>query len=204
MGRHLDLVGQDFGRLHVVSLSHRAERGRKVWVCRCACGESTLATTETLRAGTKKSCGCLHRERTGALNKTHGKSGSKTYRIWSGMVARCTIPTASGFASYGARGISVCAKWRDFVGFYEDMGECPAGMSIERMDVDVGYTPDNCVWLPRIDQPRNTTRSRFVVVRGVKKLARDVAAENGVGIGTFKSRLYKYGWSLERACGEAK
>ncbi len=195
------MVGQEFGRLLVVSLAHRKERGRKVWACQCSCGGNTLATTETLRAGTKKSCGCLHRETTGARNRTHGKSRSKTYRIWSGMIARCATPTASGYAQYGARGISVCAKWRKFAGFYEDMGECPAGMSIERLNVDAGYAPDNCVWIPLVEQPRNTTRSRFVVLRGVKKLARDVALANGIGIGTFKSRLYKYGWSVERACG---
>mgnify|MGYP000444510387 CR=1 FL=1 len=203
MGKYFDLVGERFGRLRVSSLAYTKERGRRVWSCLCDCGESTLATTDTLRAGTKKSCGCMHRERAATINKSHGMSGTRTYRIWSGIVARCCIPSATGFAKYGGRGIKLCARWYIFENFLDDMGECPTGLSIDRMDVDGDYEPSNCRWVTTTEQSRNTSRTRYVIVGDAKRVARDVAKENGISEAAFKRRLYMYRWTIEESCGLA-
>jgi hypothetical protein len=201
VGKNVNLVSARFGRLLVRSLAFTKERGRKVWACVCDCGNTTTATTETLNAGTKKSCGCLHRETAAAINKTHGASGGKTYRIWCGINARCKTASATGFSRYGGRGLKVCRRWQKYENFLQDMGECPKGKSIERKNNNGGYTKTNCYWATPAQQSRNTCRTRFVMVRGTKKVARDAAVKNGVSVSAFKARLYKYGWSVEQACG---
>jgi hypothetical protein len=132
---------------------------------------------------------------------TRGKVFTRTYSIWASMLARCSTPSATGYANYGGRGISVCEKWRKFEGFLEDMGECPDGLSIDRLDTNGNYEPGNCRWASDAEQARNTTRTVYVHVAGEKKVARDVAAANGIHIATFKKRLYVYGWPVEQACG---
>lgn len=201
MGIRYDLTGQRFGRLVVTKLAFTKERGRKVWACLCDCGGFKHATTETLRAGTAKSCGCLHKERVASLNRSHGASRTKTYRIWCGLRARCAIPSATGYAYYGGRGIKVSAQWSTYEGFLADMGACPEGTSLERRNLDGNYELGNCYWATNSQQARNTSRTRYVEVDGVKRVAMDVAAENKIANGTFKTRLYKLKWPIERACG---
>ena len=205
MGKFMDLVGQSFGRLRVVSLNVEMTARRRVWDCTCECGGSKQANTYDLRAGLVKSCGCLHRERAATLNRTHGLSGkngesTRTFRIWCGIKTRCLNPNATGYANYGGRGIRLAPEWESYEVFLRDLGPCPEGFSIERKNNDGNYEPANCVWADSSVQSRNTSRSRYVVVGGVKRLARDVAKENGVQVGTFKSRLYKHRWTLEAAC----
>lgn len=204
MGKLIDLVGERFGRLVVAKLAFTVERGRKVWFCLCDCGGFKDVSSTSLRSGKTKSCGCLHKERARSMRRTHGSTSggaSRTYRIWSGILSRCRTPSATGYANYGGRGIKICERWLAFENFLDDMGECPEGYSIDRLNVDGDYCPENCRWTTTNEQARNTSRTRYVLVGGVRRVARDVAAENGISESAFKKRLYKYGWTLEEACG---
>jgi len=162
------IVGQRFGRLTVMKLmDHPANNGASLWRCVCDCGKDTIVMAANLRSGITKSCGCLKIERIIESNTTHGHAGgngknkTRTYAAWSYAIKRCTSSSCERFKNYGGRGISVCDRWRhSFENFLADMGECPIGFSIERIDVDGNYEPSNCTWIPMKDQAKNTTRTK--------------------------------------------
>ena len=204
MGKNIDMTGVTVGRLTVLRLDSKGYRGRKTWLCTCTCGGTKLVSTASLRDGKTKSCGCLHLETLAKRSVTHGDSGSKEHRIWCSMWARCKIKSATGYAQYGARGITVCNEWKDFAEFLRDMGRCPEGCSLNRINNDSGYSKENCSWATNHEQACNTSRTRWVEKDGVLMLAAEVAKQNMVPYATYKSRLYKQKWSIEEACGLTK
>lgn len=143
------------------------------WLARCDCGTEKVVFRKNVITGKSKSCGCLRFEVSALLNLQHGASARgpnfKTYGIWCGMKRRCYNQNEKFYAHYGGRGIVVCDRWlHSFESFLADMGVCPAGHSIERLDVNGNYEPSNCVWIERRWQAQNTRRS---------KLNKDQAAE---------------------------
>ena len=203
MGLRVQLVGRRFGRLSVTGFSHYGLRRRTYWECLCDCGGRKVVSGSSLLRGTCKSCGCLRREAVSTVNKSHGMTGSRTYRIWCSMRARCDYPSAGkAYANYGGRGIAYDSSWRHFETFLVDMGECPSEHhSIDRIDNNGSYCKENCRWATTGEQARNTSRSVLLSTADGIKVARDIAVENGIKIETFKKRLYVYGWSVEEACG---
>ena len=152
-----NLIGRNFGRLIVQKEIGRTKAQKKLWFCVCSCGGTTITTTGDLLNGTTQSCGCLQRERTGKANKKHGKSYSRIYSIWRTMIRRCTDSNAVGFDKYGGRGITVCERWKSLDLFHADMGDPPAGKTLERKNNDLGYSPSNCCWATMDEQARNRT-----------------------------------------------
>jgi hypothetical protein len=149
-----ELRGLQIGRLTVVGPAHHDGK-RQYWQCACDCGSTVLVRQDYLK-GRKKSCGCLHREVTAARNVIHGWTGTKTFQSWRSMRARCYIATSHRFDRYGGRGIAVCDRWRDsFVAFLADMGERPAGKTLDRINNDGNYEPGNCRWATSSEQGRN-------------------------------------------------
>jgi len=146
-----NLIGQRFTKLLVTGLAYTDERGNRVWECVCDCGGHILATTVKLRHR-YKSCGCLV-GRHGPI--THGKTGTRVWNIWAGMLGRCYVKTSGSYRDYGARGITVCERWKTFENFYVDMGDPPDKHSIDRINNDGNYEPGNCRWATSKEQRAN-------------------------------------------------
>lgn len=161
-----DLTGQRFGRL--VATSYIPDRRHKggpegAWIAQCDCGTWKAVRPYLLTSGQQVSCGCLRREKAGARLRTHGKTDTFEFRVWTAMRRRCGYPKHPKYHLYGGRGIAVCVRWANFSSFLADMGECPfEGGSIERLDNDKGYEPSNCIWLPKSEQAKNRRTKKVV------------------------------------------
>lgn len=152
--RKVNLEGQKFGQLLVVE--SLGSDGKNGWhLCLCSCGNYTKVMTRNIKV--IKSCGCLSQKTRFAKgsNTTHGLSHTDLYKIWSGMIQRTTNPKNSRYSDYGGRGVGVCEKWLKFEGFYEDMGDRPEGMTLDRIDNNLGYSKDNCKWSTLSEQQSN-------------------------------------------------
>ncbi len=171
MSAFQDLINQKFGRLTVLSLNPvRTKRGHCKWDCVCECGGLTTVWATQLKSGGSKSCGCLR--------KTHGKSSNSTYSIWHAMKTRCTNKNNTYYHRYGGRGIKVCSRWVDFNNFFEDMGSRPDGMCIDRINNDGDYEPSNCRWVTPTENSRNTMKSKWWFVDGVRYASLSAAARS--------------------------
>lgn len=143
-------VGSKFGAWTVIERIDTNTRK-----CLCRCGTVRNIHPSNLTSGKTASCGCERGEKIAAKRRTHGAAGTRTYRIWGGMVNRCRNPKNRSFPRYGGVGITVCERWRSFPNFLADMGEAPAGMSIDRIDNAIGYEPANCRWADDLTQRLN-------------------------------------------------
>lgn len=178
MPRLIDLSGKVFGRLTVIREDGRDKHGQKLWLCKCECGNETHVRTGNLRSGGTSSCGCLASELSSNRMKKrlikHGRTNTPEYKTWQSMKSRCYNPKFPYYSDYGGRGIEVCNRWNEsFKNFLDDMGEKPTpDYTIERIDNDKGYFPDNCVWASKTAQSRNqrVRKTSKTGIRGVTKI----------------------------------
>lgn len=164
-----DLSGQQVNRL-TVAARDAARTARVYWSCVCECGVRVSVSASDLKSGHTKSCGCAQQESRVKVNTKHGYSRTPTYVVWSNMLARCTNPNLRDFKNYGGRGISVCERWKVFTNFLADMGEKPAGLSLDRIDNEGGYEPGNCRWATASEQRRN--QRPMLIVRAAAEIAK--------------------------------
>ncbi len=195
MGRKLvDLTGQRFGRLTVMEYVGR-EHHSSCWACLCDCGEVIKSQASALKSGERVSCGCYRSERMATLTLKHGERGgekrkrtSPEYKAWDSIKQRCHNPSDKAWEWYGAKGITVCDRWREsFDAFLTDMGRRPDGCdSIERKRGHLGYTPANCVWATHKAQARNRSNNRLVLFAGRQMPLVEAAELAGVPYRTVK------------------
>lgn len=199
----IDLEGQVFKRLTVIGYAgvKSATNRQATWLCRCDCGTYITALSADLRSGDSTSCGCLSRERTRRRNCSHGLSHTPAYRAWAGIIQRCRNPQSKAYGHYGGRGIKVCERWFRFENFYADMGDAPSPKhSIDRIDNDGDYTPENCRWATWLEQSNNKRMNRQVTWQGETKTISEWARDMGLQRSSLVYRLSA--WSLERVFTE--
>ena len=196
----IDLLGQKFGRLLVLK---RAENhGRETyWKCRCDCGNIKEINGAKLKNGHTKSCGCLSKETTSEIFKTHGMSSTRLYRIYKKMYRRCYKPKTKWFENYGGRGITICQEWLGEQGFenfakWSMKNGYADNLSIDRKDNDKGYSPDNCRWASAKEQANNTRSTVFLTYKGETKSASEWSEITGIRQDTLTMRK-RNGWSDE-------
>ena len=203
MSKLIDLTGKKFGRLTVIK---RAEnRGKQVrWLCKCDCGGETITSSQNLREGHTKSCGCYNKDINRELHLKHGDGGRKEktrlYRIWAAMLRRCETPTTERYQKYGAKGISVCKEWHDYINFKEwaiSNGYADT-LTIDRIDSKGNYEPSNCRWATAKEQANNIFTNRKITFNGVTKNLQQWADEYQIYRKTLSYRLDN-GWDIEKA-----
>lgn len=159
--RRKKIEGQTFGRLKVIEVSSIDIHGY-TYLCECSCGNMKVVKGALLRSGKTKSCGCINRDNLIERNTSHGGCGTPLYKTWCGIKARCGNPNEERYKDYGGRGIKVCERWiNSFENFREDMGERPSKKhSIDRIDNDGDYSPENCKWSDDLEQVYNRRKMK--------------------------------------------
>ena len=183
----IDLTGQKFGLISVISENkQRNKNGHITYACKCECGVEKDILGSSLRSGSTKSCGCLQKR---AATK-HGMDGSPEYKAWQSMKQRCYNKNNQRYERYGGRGIKVCNRWlNSFENFFNDMGERPAGFSIERVDFNGNYEPSNCIWASAKSQAINRSTSLMVMDEGGIKTVEQMAGKWGLTLSGARKRI---------------
>lgn len=190
----IDMAGQKFGRLTVIKYDHSVGR-QHYWLCRCECGKETVVRRCHLLDGNTKSCGCYNNE---VRKKTHTKDGvwarnKRLYKSWNTMLYRCENKKSPHYKYYGGRGISVCKEWHDSAVFekwalsngYSD------DLTIDRIDVNGNYCPENCRWISQKEQCKNKRNNRFITIDGVTKCLKDWIDFFKISKNCFRHRISK-------------
>lgn len=199
----IDLTGQRFGRLKVLKeaeryVSPKGEKKRQ-WLCICDCGNEHVSGQDTLRKGSAKSCGCYNKERVSETHKKHGMTEHYLYRTWISMRSRCNDKNKDSYKHYGARGIKVCKRWDDFTLFLQDMGDRPKGTTLDRIDNDGDYEPNNCRWASKEVQTFNRRGNKILTHNNISMRVVDWARVTGIKYNTLNARVGLLGWNHKDA-----
>ena len=195
-----DLTNKKYNQLLVIEEAEpvisKAGATTRKWHCKCDCGNTTIVSHGHLKNGHTKSCGCLHKETMKAKLTTHGVRNTSTYRSWAAAKQRCTNPNNKRYKDYLGRGITMCPEWlNSFEAFYKDMGDCPEGMTLDRIDNNGNYEPSNCRWATDREQANNKRNNHLLTYQGRSQSIQKWSRETGINQGTICNRVNRLGWS---------
>lgn len=193
----IDMTGKKFGKLTAIERAPNGKHNEVMWKCKCDCGKYHVVEGYKLRIGHTTSCGCAKK----GINSTHKMSHTRIYQEWAHMKQRCFYPNSIGWEKYGGRGITVCDEWQhDFKAFYDwAMANGYSNeLTLDRIDNDKGYCPENCRWTTMKEQISN--RSNSLVFYG--KTLQEWSEELGIKYTTLWNRIFTYDWPLEKALGK--
>jgi hypothetical protein len=196
----IEMTGKTFGRLKVINRApNKGKYKRVAWYCKCNCGNLTTVIGAYLRNGNTTSCGCF-KNSSESKHKTHGLSKKiSEYAAWENMKRRCYYTKSNRYEYYGGRGITVCNRWiNSFENFYSDMGAKPSKFhTLERIDVNKNYDPENCKWIHRNEQARNKTNTKYLTIDSVTKRIAEWALIYGVKSSIVFRRISR-GWPKDK------
>lgn len=187
----INLRGQKFGR---ITFMRRSSSNKNKWLAICDCGTRWEVEPSHVKAGRVKGCGCVNK----ICRTTHGFSKHPLYHTWLGVMDRCYNKGSFPYERYGGRGIYVCDRWKSMANFISDLSPRPEGASLDRIDNDGPYSPENCRWATPLQQANNKRTNRFLTFKGVTKSLSEWARIIGVKRSTLNARLNDYGWSVEK------
>lgn len=214
MGYVKDITGMQFNDWTVIAEHGRNKSGGAMFLCRCVCGTDRIVEGRSVRIGTSKGCGC--RRSANALEASkkatlkHGGKGERLYGVWTGMKERCNNPNSKFYSRYGGRGINICDEWNaSYKAFREwaihhgyDSNATKYECTIDRIDNDAGYSPENCVWVTQKKQCNNRSSNHLVTFNGISRTLSEWSEVTGIRKDTLRRRLCIYKWSVERALTE--
>lgn len=196
------IKGEKNGRLTAIK-----EVDKPKWLFECDCGNRKVITKYDVKSGHTKSCGCLHKEATSKAKKIHGDTDSRLYYIWENMRKRCYKMSSDRFKNYGARGITVCDEWKDnYLNFYRWAHEngYSDDLTIERIDINKNYEPENCTWITMKEQAKNRSTSKWVDIKGEKLSPLELEKRYNIPVKTIYARIARgdQGESVIRPLGQ--
>lgn len=197
-----DLTGRRVGKLTVIKRHYDPNRKCTLWECKCDCGNTTIVIANRLKNELTRSCGCLRRESNLANKTSHGLSGTHLYAVWNGMKGRCYNPNNHNYSRYGQRGITVCDDWKDSFETFAMWAKSNGykdGLSIDRIDNDGNYCPDNCRWTNTHDQNNNRSVSLMFTYNGKTQNLSSWCEELNVPYFRTWQRIVQYGYTFEEA-----
>ncbi len=189
-----NLTGKRYGMLVVVAHAGFTNARQSKWLCKCDCGNEKIVVGQNLTRSWTRSCGCFRKRTTTTRKTKHGMSTTPEYRTWEHIIQRCHNQNYTQFHLYGGRGIYVCDEWRaSFVTFFSDMGKRPSAKhSIDRIDGNGPYSPENCRWATTEQQAKNRRNVRIITVAGVSHSIPEWSELTGIPYGTLATRLSRW------------
>jgi len=192
-----DLTGQRYGKLVVIGKDTTTPKN--YWIVKCDCGNTKSIFRGHLTANRIDNCGCITLEKRSKKNKTHGETNTRLFKIWNGMINRCSNKNNNSYQKYGGRGIIVCEEWHKYIKFrdwalshgYNDT------LTIDRIDVNGNYCPENCRWATNKQQANNRRNTRYFTYKNETHTISEWAEILNINIETLQTRI-NYKWSMNK------
>lgn len=200
MSKVNDLTGKKIGKLIVIKRCGSNKNGRALWLCKCDCGNTKIVCGNSLLTKLTISCGCYNKELVKKVNLKHNMSYTKLYKVWQGMKTRCYDKNFMYYYNYGGRGITICDEWKnDFSKFYEWIinNGYEEGLTIDRINVNGNYEPNNCRWITKREQNNNMNKTIFIEYNGKRQTISQWSKELNISRVALYERI-KRGWNAKK------
>ena len=199
-----DISGKRFGRLTAIKYIGKSKGKQTLWECKCDCGNIAIVHQQNLKSEHTSSCGCYNSEVASEREKEHGQSGTRLYNIWHDMIYRCYNSNHRSYKDYGGKGIIVCNEWKDDFEVFRNWAienGYKENLSIDRIDSDKNYCPENCRWATDIQQANNTSRNLIFTVDGCTDTLANLCRKYNIPYTLAHSRIYR-NWDIKKALTE--